>query len=271
MIAPIPAFVFGPEMRIQNISAVRDGIVYVGVEVNGQFIPYGTGFLINVQIDAQYRTIFAITATHVIKDIPGEVVSVRLNRKSGGSSSVSIEGRSILGSDQNDIALIPLNIRSDVFDYKLLDFNESKLEAARAVFEGIYYGDEVYAVGLYTSHYGLTKNIPVVRIGHVALLPGEEPVRGPGGYVDAYLIELRTIGGLSGSPVFLNPLPSGFEKARLNISPKIIICQLAFWLGIMLSKVKRIRLQLPNGRRMIPPIAQRAAIVPIKETRDLGW
>ena len=33
----------------------------------------------------------------------------------------------------------------------------------------------------------------------------DEPVWGPKGYADAYLIELRTIAGLSGSPVLIRP------------------------------------------------------------------
>jgi len=64
-------------------------------------------------------------------------------------------------------------------------------------------GDEVVTVGLYTSHYGVDKNIPVVRVGNIAALP-DEPVLTSSGYVRAYLIETRSIAGLSGSPVFAN-------------------------------------------------------------------
>ena len=65
-------------------------------------------------------------------------------------------------------------------------------------------GDEVSTIGLYASHYGATKNIPVVRTGNIAMMP-DEPVLTNRGYVKAYLIETKSIVGLSGSPVFLNP------------------------------------------------------------------
>jgi len=64
-------------------------------------------------------------------------------------------------------------------------------------------GDEVCTIGLYTSHYGQTKNIPVVRVGHIALMP-DEPIRTRKGYVAGYLIETKSIAGLSGSPVYVN-------------------------------------------------------------------
>lgn len=201
----VPAFVFGQDMRIKDIAGVRDGVVYIGLERDGLFTPYGSGFLVNLWIDKEWRVICVVTALHVIQAVPGETVYVRLNRKVGGAASVPIESKQILGWQNNDLAIFGINLGTDIYDYKALDVDEGKLLQARYMFEGITYGDEVYAVGLYTSHYGLTRNVPIVRIGHVALLPGGEPVRGPGGYVDAYLIELRTIAGLSGSPVYLNP------------------------------------------------------------------
>jgi hypothetical protein len=44
--------------------------------------------------------------------------------------------------------------------------------------------------------------MPIVRHGNVAMLPTEQ-VQTDLGYTDAYLVEVRSIGGLSGSPVFV--------------------------------------------------------------------
>jgi hypothetical protein len=49
---------------------------------------------------------------------------------------------------------------------------------------------------------GKKENILIVRIGNLAMLPGE-PVPTKLGDMDAYLIEARSIGGISGSPVFV--------------------------------------------------------------------
>jgi hypothetical protein len=51
--------------------------------------------------------------------------------------------------------------------------------------------------------YGVDRNVPIVRAGHVSAMPGES-VPTDLGKMDAYLIEARSIGGLSGSPVFLH-------------------------------------------------------------------
>jgi hypothetical protein len=72
---------------------------------------------------------------------------------------------------------------------------------------GVGLGDEVVAVGLLLVHYGKEHNEPVVRTGNLSLIP-REPVLvryagGPDRRMRLYLTELRSIGGLSGSPVFI--------------------------------------------------------------------
>src|SRR5689334_11059030 len=62
-------------------------------------------------------------------------------------------------------------------------------------------GDEVAIVGLFYSHFGEAKNVPIVRTGNIAAMP-DEPVPTSHGLTDAYLVEVRSIGGISGSPVF---------------------------------------------------------------------
>jgi hypothetical protein len=71
--------------------------------------------------------------------------------------------------------------------------------------EGIGIGDEVYVTGLFSNHSGEQRNILVVRVGNIAAMPEEKVhVTWKDADIDAYLIELRSIGGLSGSPVFVH-------------------------------------------------------------------
>ena len=58
-------------------------------------------------------------------------------------------------------------------------------------------------MGLFHRHAGTKKNTPVVRTGNIAAMP-EEPVDTARGPMEAYLVEARSIGGLSGSPVFVH-------------------------------------------------------------------
>ena len=63
-------------------------------------------------------------------------------------------------------------------------------------------GDEVVVSGLFTRFSGRTKNFPIVRSGNIAMMP-TEPIPTKTGTMEAYLVEGRSIGGLSGSAVFV--------------------------------------------------------------------
>jgi len=67
--------------------------------------------------------------------------------------------------------------------------------------------------GLFANYVGNVRNVPIVRVGNLAAYPEErirvkleqrfqERLQQRSVEIDAYLIEARSIGGLSGSPVF---------------------------------------------------------------------
>ena len=64
-------------------------------------------------------------------------------------------------------------------------------------------GDEVYITGLFKGVAGSKRNQPIVRIGNIAMIPTEPIPTEDFGNIEAYLIEARSIAGLSGSPVFV--------------------------------------------------------------------
>jgi hypothetical protein len=68
-------------------------------------------------------------------------------------------------------------------------------------------GSELLTMGLFGSREGMERNIPVIRTGIIAAMPGEliDDDTGHGPY-RAYLAEILSMGGLSGSPVFFHPL-----------------------------------------------------------------
>src|SRR5438876_12389505 len=67
-------------------------------------------------------------------------------------------------------------------------------------------GDEVFMVGRFINHEGTQQNKPSVRFGHIAMMPGE-PITNPktGFRQNCYLVDCRSMGGYSGSPVFVMP------------------------------------------------------------------
>ena len=67
-------------------------------------------------------------------------------------------------------------------------------------------GDRVYFPGLFAHHFGKERLQPIIRQGIVASM-NREPILteldGQSTEIDAYLVEVHSIGGLSGSPVIM--------------------------------------------------------------------
>lgn len=63
-------------------------------------------------------------------------------------------------------------------------------------------GTEVFMVGLFAHHTGNKRNQPILRAGVIAMIPDEHVHSNLFGNMEGYLIESRSIGGLSGSPVY---------------------------------------------------------------------
>ena len=59
-------------------------------------------------------------------------------------------------------------------------------------------GDETFVIGRFINHEGKQQNLPTARFGCIAQMP-IEPVDGQ----ESFLVETRSIGGYSGSPVFV--------------------------------------------------------------------
>jgi hypothetical protein len=131
--------------------------------------------------------------------------------------------------DSVDVAVFPWAPPTDVVDYK---FVSTKMFLTDEVIKekSIGPGDEVFITGLFSRHSGNARNIPIVRMGNVAMMP-DEPVPTSIGPMDAHLIEARSIGGLSGSPVFVretrqfglgNIYLLGLMHGHWDIAPKTI-------------------------------------------------
>lgn len=65
-------------------------------------------------------------------------------------------------------------------------------------------GDDIVITGLFTQHYGEVRNLPMLRTGIIAGMPSEPLIDDETGEpYSAYIAEVRSIGGLSGSPVLV--------------------------------------------------------------------
>lgn len=181
-------------------------VVFVGLQSGNKKIYSGTAFIVSVLAERLHDTshTYLVTANHVADKLEKKEFWVRANLRAGGHEDFRVpttkwyrhpEGEKV------DVALCPLplpdtadvlHVGEDIF----LDSPEKFTQLNIGV------GDEVFIPGLFSKVQATVRNIPIVRTGTVAMLP-DEPVPTKLGDIEAHLIEARSIGGLSGSPVFV--------------------------------------------------------------------
>lgn len=201
----IPLYVWetlGGRLRVNE--KVRQSVVFVGIETESGFLPYGTALLGIASYEDMGQPV-AITARHVMDDIPGDFVSIRVNRKDGSSGTIKVKkSLTITFKDKaTDLAVLPIHLDHAIYDVYAIPLQSAARQWQVKSLGEPSFGDEICVVGLYTTHYGHIRNIPIVRVGHIAAMP-EEQVMTDRGYVVGYLIECHSIAGLSGSPVYWN-------------------------------------------------------------------
>ena len=192
---------------------------------NGIVEPAGTAFLVGFG-EADPATPFIpyfVTAKHVIAGIKensaDHKVLLRVNER-GGSARLTesdLDKWRFHPHDQSvDVAVLPVALGPKADMTGLLVERAVTDEAIEAHQIGA--GDQVFLTGLFVDHMGSERMLPIVRSGTIALMPEEKIATPEYGPIDAYLIECRSIGGLSGSPVFWYPgvrqTPSGWIATR---------------------------------------------------------
>jgi hypothetical protein len=181
----------------------------------------GSGFVVNYSSGiGNWRIRYVVTNAHVVER-GGHWV--RLNR--GGFTGTHIvyipPDEWTWAPSGDDFAIALLRLPSEVVPYELsLDTLALTREEAAALKVGV--GDECYMVGRFIAHGGRVTNNPIARFGILSLMPNPaEPVRdGREQEVEAYLIEMRSHAGFSGSPVFLvipqNSFRGEFDDTSLD-------------------------------------------------------
>ena len=158
--------------------------------------------------------VYAITARHVIDQIKkyssDGMVRIRLNNDSEETDTIKVNCDDWLFHPYDetvDVAVLRWNFL-DPNMHKEIRVYPIAVSATQEVMEknGIGIGDETCSVGLFHLHAGTKRNIPILRIGNIAAMPEEKVHSGwkGGTDIEALLIESRSIGGLSGSPVFVH-------------------------------------------------------------------
>jgi hypothetical protein len=226
---------------------IRKCVVYLTFrDKNNKQRLAGTGFFVGIHGGTKEELApdfpYLITAKHVIDGINEKsvdrIVSIRINNKDGSvipidSSVDQWKYHPTLSKPKSepsfvDVAVLPWQDNGTHDNLWL----PSTMAITPEIFKknNIGYGEEVFITGLFTEHYGKQRNLPIIRIGNIIAMP-EEPVLTDKRYgeVDAYLIEARSTGGLSGSPVFVNlgTIRTFDDEIKVSKTP------IFYWLGLI--------------------------------------
>jgi hypothetical protein len=201
----------GIERLMMVPDEIRKCVGFIYFKREGQWMPAGTAFFLAVPMEgtSDGTHSYVVTAKHVIdwvrfRSDDGKAV-LRLNMPPGAERSLAMisidvdEWHTHPTDTSVDVAVLPGGPGG--FDH-LIIHSEMSLTPDLVREHQIGPGDEVFMTGLFVNHFGNRRNIPIVRAGNIAAMP-EEKVATPLGPIDAYLVESRSIGGLSGSPAFV--------------------------------------------------------------------
>lgn len=215
-------------MRVQQ-DAIRT-VVYLGIVSSvddqtdqAEIEHLGTGFFVSVPVEdlgSGKVFVYLVTARHVIEEgLAGQPMAVRANLKNGQSVIIWDKDNKnkwwFHPDDTVDLAALPWNPSTNL-DYKSFPLRHilrpgKQLKQERTgtvVQQPVAVGDEVAIVGLLHYVPGMARVTPVVRTGNIALMTDERIEWKTNVWIRAHLIEVRSLGGLSGSPVFVE-VPTG--------------------------------------------------------------
>jgi hypothetical protein len=220
---------------------------FIGYQTERGFKADATCFFMSV-IEDNHTFAYAITAGHAIKNLKAETVPIRVQRKPGLSPRVIPTNRFDWiyhpTDDQFvDVALYEIDWRAwdSDNDLDIVTLTAPNIIMTREQEEhfGFGLGSEVFIPSGFAGMVGEKRNIPVVRFGHVAAMALEPTAGSPRS--PAFLIEMHSLGGMSGSPIMFHTDPSRRSRRQplstdqdsgLRIAPYFLIGMLlGAWSG----------------------------------------
>jgi hypothetical protein len=211
---------------------VRDCTAFLGYWKDDRSLWMGaTAFFVVMPMEfGRVCAHYVITAKHVIEKINelNKDIILQVNCKAGHleyfKTSFS-DWKTLPNSPDDDIAVLAVDPKLDLSVGGGLDHlfvsTESFLGTAKLPQSLAEIGSNIAVAGLFNRMVNTRKNYPIVRVGNIAGAP-DEPIEisvdGRRFSFKAYLVEARSIGGLSGSPVFLQIDVASLSSLNVSVS-----------------------------------------------------
>jgi hypothetical protein len=172
----------------------------------------GSGFLAGVissDVPTPFWFLYVVTAKHVVME--GSLF-VRMTTQEGEKHIYETADNDwICHPDGDDVAVCLVSLDPKKFRFSFIPINDF-LRPEQIPISDIGIGDEAFIVGRFINHEGKQRNTPTARTGIISQMP-IEPIHIRGIDQECFLVEARSFGGFSGSPVFWRVLPfSGTRK-----------------------------------------------------------
>ncbi len=212
-------------------------------------IPIATAFFVVVQEGAGWLG-YVVTARHCVDGIGSRPLYLRVNVEDG-FDDIETRREDWYMHDDADVAVAPFVANRPggfvlnavgLEDFVNADYSFTSSDPTLATYVGtgdaenpplraestvipVEPGNDVFFVGLFVQHYGEKQNLPVARFGNISRMP-IEPItfKLPDGTYSnqlAYLVESRSWGGHSGSPVYWrHPIAQLVELDAPRDAPK---------------------------------------------------
>jgi hypothetical protein len=201
-----------PQDRLLDSAMPRISDTYLGCviylyasasDAEGGTRTGGSGFLLGVSAQRPgHFYVFAITNKHLIEN--GNTV-IRVNtRDQKFDLWETAENNWVFHPDGDDLAICMITVKET--DKYAVKFISSSILLDKETAQRLNIGpeDETFLVGRFISHEGRQTNLPTVRFGSIAQMP-IEPIRQDHGFLqESFLVETKSIGGYSGSPVLVH-------------------------------------------------------------------
>lgn len=221
--------------RVQIYEQFLNCTGFIGFPTERGFSVSGTCFFVCVERE-ELDFAYAVTCRHVINansNSPG--LHIRVNRKGKSPKAIPIENNAWIKhpDPKVDVAICHFDFnrhdQDEDLDVGVLSKGSIATEET-AKHYGLSAGIEVFIIGAFVGRIGENRNIPIVRSGNIAAMP-LEPVWPYSPTRPAYLVETRSLGGISGSPLFLHtaperlhggPIPLGKNEGRI-VLPYLLV------------------------------------------------
>ncbi len=190
---------------------LRQSVVFLYCRINGVVRAAGTACFVSYPISGHPNAVLCLlTAHHVLAKVrihsDDDRVLIRINTRDGSAAwhEVAVDNWFHPEGINIDCAVLlwapPASMNAQWRSWNLPELAATNEVMAR---EGLGLGEDVFMIGLFRNHLGRDRNEPIVRVGNICALP-EDPFHSQHyGDMRAILIETRSLGGLSGAPVFV--------------------------------------------------------------------